>query len=429
MKSIAWTALVLMLQCVNTTASAAPHIVEVTTNLGLNFGEIPCCNGGDAGGFGNVHQASQIAPRTTGALVASGSGLNADVDSVFDWAETSYPEFFSPKGATQTTAGYRFRFYSGTSTYLAVNETPPSKLLALGPLTGGRVLDLGLLSEWTARAVKACVLPQVLQNNVCVDPTPQSCMQQALSWTVDGQTCGATAVPTVSGLVASLTDVEGTTGSAIFVCTNGVWGNPAAAICNAPALGCAAQTLTWNVGGQSCNANASEVVSGQSIVLSDMLGTTGVASFSCTNGAWSNPITAACSGAGTLTLASVPDGFFGGAATVYSMPFSTQASASASVSCIGNGCPTAYDISSFSLSASGSNYTIVGLAATNLTPGSPVVPLFSGLVEGQTIANGQKVVFKLQSPFTRGATVNLRFGFTIQETGATFNYSVQLRTN
>lgn len=130
-----------------------------------------------------------------------------------------------------------------------------------------------------------------------------------------------------------------------------------------------------------------------------------------------------------LTLLSVSSGFFGGSDTVVLMPFSTTSSASASIQCVGSGCATAYDVDTYRLRASGQSYTITNLRATNLTGGSSIVPLFSGLSNGQTIADGSTVTFKLQSPFTRGSTVNLRYAFTVQETGATFEYTVQLRTN
>ena len=131
----------------------------------------------------------------------------------------------------------------------------------------------------------------------------------------------------------------------------------------------------------------------------------------------------------TLTLISVSDSFFGSSDTAVAMPFSTTSSASASVQCVGSGCATVYDVDTFRLRASGQSYTITNLTAANLTAGSSVVPLFSGLSNGQTITDGSTVTFKLQSPFTRGSTVNLRYTFTVQETGATFGYTVQLRTN
>lgn len=129
-----------------------------------------------------------------------------------------------------------------------------------------------------------------------------------------------------------------------------------------------------------------------------------------------------------LTLSSVPDSFFGGTPTEYPLPYSTVSSASASVTCVGS-CSNVYDVASYNLAASGKSYTITNLQATNLTTGSTVVPTFSGLTNGQSIAAGQSVTFKLQSTYTSGSTVNLKYSFVVQETGDTFSYTVQLRTN
>lgn len=131
----------------------------------------------------------------------------------------------------------------------------------------------------------------------------------------------------------------------------------------------------------------------------------------------------------SVSLLSVPDSFFGGEDSLQPWPYSMVSSAQASVSCVGAGCATVYDVATFKLRASGQSFTIANLAANNLTSGSPITPLFSGLSDGQTITDGQTVTFKLQSPFTRGSTVNLNYSFTIKETGDAFNYTVQLKTN
>lgn len=129
--------------------------------------------------------------------------------------------------------------------------------------------------------------------------------------------------------------------------------------------------------------------------------------------------------ANSLSLFSVGDSFFGNGDTPVSFPYSVSSTSSATVSCSGSGCPTVYDVATFKLRAAGRSYTIINLQAT----GAPGAPLFSGLANGQVIAEGQTVTFKLQSPFTRGATVLLTYAFTVQETGDTFRYQVQLRTN
>ena len=135
------------------------------------------------------------------------------------------------------------------------------------------------------------------------------------------------------------------------------------------------------------------------------------------------------SAANSLTLVQPADTFFGGSDTVLPMPYTASSSASGSVTCIGSSCATVYDVATYKLSAAGQSYTITNLQAINLTTGAAITPLFSGLVNGQIIADGTTATFKLQSPFTRGATVNLKYSFTILETGNSFSYTIQLRTN
>jgi len=133
--------------------------------------------------------------------------------------------------------------------------------------------------------------------------------------------------------------------------------------------------------------------------------------------------------ANTLTLLQPADSFFGGPDIVLPMPYATVSSASANVACVGSNCASVYDVATYRLSAAGQSYTISNLQAINLTNGSAITPRFSGLVNGQIIANGTTATFKLQSPFTLGATVNLKYSFTVLETGNNFSHTVQLRTN
>jgi hypothetical protein len=131
----------------------------------------------------------------------------------------------------------------------------------------------------------------------------------------------------------------------------------------------------------------------------------------------------------SLTLLRPSNSFFGGSDTVLSMPYESSATASANVTCIGTSCAAVYEVQTFKLVANGQSYTVGNLEAVNMTSSSALIPLFHGLLNGQQIGSGQTITFKLQSPFTRGSTVTMRYSFTIQETGQTFSYTVHLRTN
>lgn len=73
-------------------------------------------------------------------------------DCVLNWAERSFPQYLAPSGApSQTSAPYYYRYYTGTGNYLATSSAD-SNLWALGPDTGGQVLNLGPLSSFLAAA-------------------------------------------------------------------------------------------------------------------------------------------------------------------------------------------------------------------------------------------------------------------------------------
>ncbi len=67
-------------------------------------------------------------------------------DQLFDWAEARYSQYFPSKGKTQIFSIYQFRYYKETDTYLAVESG--TKVIALGRLTGGFIVELGSLAAF-----------------------------------------------------------------------------------------------------------------------------------------------------------------------------------------------------------------------------------------------------------------------------------------
>ena len=64
-------------------------------------------------------------------------------DCLFNWAERTYPEYFSPAGAASATyAPYYYRYYSGTGNYLATSAAD-NDIWVLGPSWGNNLLDVG----------------------------------------------------------------------------------------------------------------------------------------------------------------------------------------------------------------------------------------------------------------------------------------------
>lgn len=111
------------------------------------------------------------------------------------------------------------------------------------------------------------------------------------------------------------------------------------------------------------------------------------------------------------------------------MPYTSSATVQTSQVCTGTNCPTTVTIDKFRFTANGSSFTIQNLTAVNLTTGSNVVASFGNIANGTVVASGQSLNFDLRSDFTRGQSVNLRYEFTIKETGDKFSYTVDLRTN
>ena len=87
--------------------------------------------------------ASDPSPAVTPAATAA----QRSADCLFNWAESSYPDFFAPaKVASATAAPYYYRYYSGTATYLATSSFD-NHVWALGPITGNKALDVGQVSS------------------------------------------------------------------------------------------------------------------------------------------------------------------------------------------------------------------------------------------------------------------------------------------
>ncbi len=127
----------------------------------------------------------------------------------------------------------------------------------------------------------------------------------------------------------------------------------------------------------------------------------------------------------TLQLSEKSSSYFDPVFTNVSMPYSMTSTSQ--MSATGIPAPTTVTISTFKLTATGGNFTVTNLSATDST--GRVVPYFSNLSNGQTISAGTPLTFSLISPLTKNYTVNLTYTFTIAETGKSFTYAVNLKTN
>jgi hypothetical protein len=104
-------------------------------------------SGGTSHATGSILIASD-APGSPHKVTLLAMSTSAATDTVFNWAERTYPDFFFPaNGASQVTTGFRFRAYNGGG-FLAVNDSSAPNLYYLGPLSGNIVLDLGPVAMW-----------------------------------------------------------------------------------------------------------------------------------------------------------------------------------------------------------------------------------------------------------------------------------------
>ena len=70
---------------------------------------------------------------------------------LFDWAERSFPQFFSPRGAASgVLADYYYRFYSAAGNYLATS--PDGHLVVIGASTNNQLIDAGLVTDFQSLA-------------------------------------------------------------------------------------------------------------------------------------------------------------------------------------------------------------------------------------------------------------------------------------
>jgi hypothetical protein len=320
---------------------------------------------------------SPVSPTSAQSVVANVATISPD--ALFDWAEIHFPQYFPSHRVTQTWDPYVYRFYPETSTYVAVNGG--SLVQVLGPAFGGGIVTVGTIDKYTCD-----VLPQS-----CTPVANAGVGQTVVAGSVVSLNASGSVDPNSLPLSYQWTLASKPAGSSASL-SNPVNVTP---VFTADLAGTYTFTVTANDGTFISQPAAVTVIATSKL---DLLQTTG-------------------------------DPFFWTQTTSVGLPYASSGQISSSSLCVGSGCPTDFTVASFSFAAKGGAFTIKNVTAVNLTSGSSVRPSFVGLVEGMTIGPGQTVPFALHSTFTGYTTVNLQYGFTVQETGQTFSYLVQLRTN
>ena len=111
----------------------------------------------------------------------------------------------------------------------------------------------------------------------------------SLSWTVGGRQCEGSLAASEHGAVPSvLEDQTGTSGSATFVCTNGDWIEQVASSTCYNACPDSTVERTWSDGDLACESSfLPSVIHGHTSSAVDTDGTVGSITYSCDNGTWS----------------------------------------------------------------------------------------------------------------------------------------------
>jgi len=116
--------------------------VSGTTVTGVAEGT--CTIAANQAGNASYGAASQVTRSIT--VVRSSS------DCIFNWAERSLPQYFSPVGVLSATyAPYYYRYYSGTGNFLATSSAD-NHLWVIGQVTGNSLLDVGPISSFLSIA-------------------------------------------------------------------------------------------------------------------------------------------------------------------------------------------------------------------------------------------------------------------------------------
>lgn len=103
----------------------------------------------DAVGYTKVAAKPEI---TGDHVLAAGSSTEAyHADILFDWAERVLPALFPGHPASGLYAGYRYRWYAPTDTYLATRD---GRVWLYQPASGGAILDVGTMTDYLPQATR-----------------------------------------------------------------------------------------------------------------------------------------------------------------------------------------------------------------------------------------------------------------------------------
>lgn len=112
------------------------------------------------------------------------------------------------------------------------------------------------------------------------------CNGGQVTWSgAPGVTCGASVSAALDGVAKTVSSSNGSSGNATFTCTNGAWVKTGSSSCTAAP--CAAGTKSWTVGGQTCSGTIATTAAGSTSAVASTGANSGSANFTCSAaGTW-----------------------------------------------------------------------------------------------------------------------------------------------
>jgi len=130
--------------CVESYSSGTSITLTATPTSGSKFA-------GWSGACAGSSSSCTVTMSGAKSVVASFTNISSTSDCVFNWAETTYPQYFPVGPPSATAKPYYYRLYTATATYLATSSADNSIWL-LGPLTGNAPVNIGPMAAFTATA-------------------------------------------------------------------------------------------------------------------------------------------------------------------------------------------------------------------------------------------------------------------------------------
>ena len=112
---------------------------------------LAACGGGD-----ETRSVAQAASEKAAAVTP------VDANTLMNWAELTYPQFFPGPQGNQAAAPYVYRFYPATKNYVGVDG---DTVRVYGPVFGNAILTAGKIDDFACQVVLAeCVAPVIIQS-------------------------------------------------------------------------------------------------------------------------------------------------------------------------------------------------------------------------------------------------------------------------